>query len=197
MVVNPPFARTPTPPAPVDARAAALAAACRPGLTSGERLRVGIDTVEVAGIEASIDAFGDRFEQRLFTDHELEAAGRVPARRAERLAARFAAKEALIKALSLAEAGVGWRDIEVCSAADGTPSVRLHGLAAAHADAAGVAELAISLSHDGGQACAVVVALCHPPGAGRPRGKLGDDSLPGTPLATAAPSHHADALTTT
>ena len=168
-------------PPPADARAAALAAACRAGLNPGERLRVGIDTVEVAGIEASLAAFGARFEQRLFTADERAAAGRVPARRAERLAARFAAKEAL------GEAGIGWCDIEVCSAADGAPTLRLHGRVAARAAAAGVRELAVSLSHDGGQACAVVVALCTAALADEAVAALGDDRSPGRRFVAAPP----------
>lgn len=172
---------------PIDARAATLAATCQPALWPGERLRVGIDTVDVAGIAASLEAFGDRFERRLFTAHEREAAGRVPARRAERLAARFAAKEAVIKALDLGEAGIGWRDIELCSAADGAPTLQLHGAVAARAAAAGLHELAVSLSHDGGQACAVVVALCTTPVAAEPVALLRDDRSLAGPRAAAPP----------
>lgn len=175
-------------PAPVDARATHLAAACQPALCRGERLRVGIDTVEVAGVEASMAAFGARFERRLFTAHEREAAGRVPARRAERLAARFAAKEAVIKALDLGEAGIGWRDIELCSAADGAPTLQLHGAVAARAAAAGLHEFAVSLSHDGGQACAVVVALCTTPVAAEPVAMLRDDRSLAGPRAAAPPA---------
>jgi holo-[acyl-carrier protein] synthase len=105
------------------------------------------------------------FEARLFTAHERECAARVEGHRAERLAARFAAKEAFIKAFDLAEAGIGWRDVEVRSTAGSRPRLQLHGLAARVAAEAGVQELALSLSHDGAQACAMVVALCGRPSA--------------------------------
>lgn len=145
-----------------DGNEAAIEAACRPGLRGGERLRVGIDTVEVAAIEASLASFGERFEARLFTDHERAAARGVPARQAERLAARFAAKEAVIKAFDLAEIGVGWRDIEVHSEAGHAPRLRLHGRVAALAVAAGLDSLAVSLSHESGHACAMVAAIFNP-----------------------------------
>ncbi len=125
-------------------------------------IRVGIDTVLVSGIEASLAAFGERFMTRLFTPHEIETASATPARRAERLAARFAAKEAAIKAFDLAEAGIDWRHIEVCSDAAGRPRLALHGRAAERAQRLGSVDIALSLSHDGDQACAVVAALISP-----------------------------------
>lgn len=123
-------------------------------------LRVGLDLVEVSRIQESIDRFGDRFLQRLFSDGEIAYARSQPARAAEHLAARFAAKEAAIKAFALSEAGAGWRDIEVQRAADGAPSLALHGRAAEAAARLGVTGVALSLSHDGGYAAAVVTALC-------------------------------------
>jgi holo-[acyl-carrier protein] synthase len=127
-------------------------------------VRVGIDTVSVPAIAESLGRFGERFVQRLFTAREAADAEAVPgdAARHERLAARFAAKEAVIKALDLPEAGVGWRDIELIRGANGRPSLALHGRAAAVAAEAGVHQWAVSISHDAAQACAVVVGLSSP-----------------------------------
>ena len=128
---------------------------------SGGRLRacVGIDTVALAHLSESLDAFGERFTQRLFTPAEQADAAAEATGRVARLAARFAAKEATIKALGLSDVGVDWRHIEVRRAADGAPTLHLQGRALAQAQALGVHGLSVSLSHDGGQACAVVVGL--------------------------------------
>lgn len=125
----------------------------------GQRLRAGIDTVLVSRLQESLDHFGERFLHRLFTDAEQAAAGGAP----ERLAARFAAKEAAIKAFALSEAGTAWRDIEVQRTDDGACTLALHGRAAEAAERLGVVHIALSLSHDGGYAGAVVTALCGAP----------------------------------
>jgi holo-[acyl-carrier protein] synthase len=120
--------------------------------------RVGIDLAQVSAIENSLRAFGDRFAHRLFTQGELDYAASGRGVRAQRLAARFAAKEAVIKALGLSEAGVSWRDIEVIKLADGACAVALHGRAAQIAQAMGARHLSLSLSHEGDYAGAVVSA---------------------------------------
>jgi holo-[acyl-carrier protein] synthase len=112
-------------------------------------LRVGIDLVSASRIAESIARFGERFLQRVFTERELAYARGAP----ERLAARFAAKEAAKKALDLD--GVSWRDLEVVRAASGAPELVLHGAARA---AAGACELAMSMSHEGDHATAIVIA---------------------------------------
>jgi len=121
-------------------------------------LLLGTDIVRISRIEESLERFGDRFVRRLFTTAEIDYAGSVRALSAQRLAARFAAKEAALKAFGLCEAGVGWREIEVHRASDGACSLVLHGkaaqLAGERADGA-----ALSLSHDGDYAIAVVAAL--------------------------------------
>lgn len=124
-------------------------------------VRVGIDTVSVAAIAESLREFGERFLRRYFSAQETADAHAVDGDAAlhERLAARFAAKEAVIKALDLPEAGIAWRDIELVRAASGRPSLRLNGRAAEIAQALGVREWAVSISHEREQACAVVVAL--------------------------------------
>jgi holo-[acyl-carrier protein] synthase len=78
------------------------------------------------------------------------------------LAARFAAKEAAIKALRLANEGVSWLDIEVCKLADGDCELALHGKVAVLAGQMGVEQIALSLSHDGDYAGAFVTVLSRP-----------------------------------
>lgn len=126
------------------------------------RLRVGLDVVDIRRVSESIERFGPRFAQRLFSDDEIAYAQSGEGQAAERLAARFAAKEAAIKAFDLAELGVGWRDIEVQKLPSGACRLALHGRAAAEAQRLGVSEIALSLSHDGDFAAAVVTALLAP-----------------------------------
>jgi len=122
-----------------------------------KRTRVGIDIVQVSRIEESLREFGERFAQRLFTEHELADAGTAPSQRSERLAARFAAKEATLKAFDLCESGIDWREMEVRRLADGRCALHLHGKAASLA-ATSNEDIALSLSHDGGYAVAIVAA---------------------------------------
>ena len=121
------------------------------------RTRVGIDIVQISRIADSVAQFGDRFTQRLFTPSELAYATAVPSLAAERLAARFAAKEAAFKAFELSEAGIDWRELEVRRLEDGACRLVLHGKAAKCAGAHDN-EAALSLSHDGDYAIAVVAA---------------------------------------
>ena len=100
-------------------------------------------------VEESLARFGERFLRRVFTEGEIAYATSAPALAAERLAARFAAKEAAIKALGLADQGIGWRQIEVERQASGKCRVVLHGAARAAAARAGVGALSVSLSHEG------------------------------------------------
>jgi len=118
--------------------------------------RLGFDLARISGIAESIRVFGRRFTDRLFTPQELDYALAASGLCAERLAARFAAKEAVIKALQLSEAGVAFRDIEVVKQADGSCTIALHGKARRIADGLGVQRILVSLSHDGDCAGAVV-----------------------------------------
>ena len=117
--------------------------------------RVGIDLVQIPRLEQAIARWGSRFLLRVFTPRELQdSRSRVPS-----LAARFAAKEAAAKALgSGVMAGISWCEIEVVSAAGGQPELRLHGEAQRQALRLGLEEWAVSLSHSGDQALAVVIA---------------------------------------
>jgi holo-[acyl-carrier protein] synthase len=122
-------------------------------------VRLGIDLVHIPRIQESLQSFGDAFAQKLFTAAEIAYADAAAHDRAQRYAARFAAKEAAIKALSLSDAGISWRDIEVQRAADGSCSIALHGEVAAIALAQGIGRCIVCLSHDGDYAAAVVAAL--------------------------------------
>jgi holo-[acyl-carrier protein] synthase len=126
----------------------------------GERLRVGMDLVQISRIAESLEQFGERFLRKLFTEGEIAYARQSATGTSERLAARFAAKEAAIKAFSFSDAGIGWRDIEVCKLPDGGCRLALHGKAAQQASQLGVSDIALSLSHDGDYATAVVTAFC-------------------------------------
>jgi holo-[acyl-carrier protein] synthase len=145
--------------APVAAALSGLA------LPPGMRLLLGIDTVSVAGVRESMAQFGARFEARLFTAHELHSASRgTQPQREERLAARFAAKEAALKAFGWSNAGIDWRDIEVhTDAGTGQPALALHGRAAELAGRLACGPASLSLSHDGDQAVAIVAALTSAP----------------------------------
>jgi holo-[acyl-carrier protein] synthase len=125
---------------------------------------LGTDIVEVARIAAAVARHGDRFLARCFRPGELAAAGRGT-RRAQALGARWAAKEALLKALPGSPAGIGYRQIEVVADPDGAPALRLHGRARAAWQECGSPRLLLSLSHERGHALAVVVLeRASPPG---------------------------------
>jgi len=117
----------------------------------------GVDLCEVPRIEASIARYGSRFLERIFTAREIAYADRK-ANRFERYAARFAAKEAGMKALGTGWShGVRWRDIEVSRQPGGRPTITFHGKAAEFAVRLGVVHVALSLSHTAEQAIAQVI----------------------------------------
>jgi holo-[acyl-carrier protein] synthase len=117
----------------------------------------GIDLAEVPRIADSIRRFGDRFVQRIFTEGEIHYC-ESKANRVERYAARFAAKEAAMKALGTGWShGVTWRDLEVCRMPGGRPTITFHGKAAEFATRLGVVHVALSLSHTKDHAIAQVI----------------------------------------
>ncbi|MDJ0766156.1 MAG: holo-ACP synthase [Myxococcota bacterium] len=118
-------------------------------------LGLGIDVCPIDRIEQVLGRHGDIFSRRVFTDSEQAHAGDGRAR-AERLAARWAAKEASIKALG-GPSGLRWRDMEVVNAPSGAPALLFHGQAAERAQEMGVVRRFLSLSHAGGVAVAVVI----------------------------------------
>lgn len=122
----------------------------------------GIDLVPIDRIHRMLEEHGPRFLDRCFTAHEKEVC-LARAKPAEALAARFAAKEAILKALGTGWAGgIAWTDAEVITLPTGAPSVALHNLAARIADERGIGAWLISLTHAGGVAMASVIALGEP-----------------------------------
>ena len=107
----------------------------------------GVDLAEVRRIRASIERFGVRFIERIYTPAEIAYVERK-ANRWERYAARFAAKEAGMKAIGTGwRHGVRWQDFEVANLPSGKPTLRLHGVAARVAEELGVRNVSLSLTH--------------------------------------------------
>ncbi|MFZ5825172.1 MAG: holo-ACP synthase [Bacillota bacterium] len=121
-------------------------------------LGTGIDIIEVERIEQALSRHGDRLLARLFTPGEIAYSESSKTHRTRRLAARFAAKEATLKAFGLGLRDVKWTDIEVVRDDLGKPALRLTGRLAEIAAERGVAELHLSLSHCKEYAIAQVVA---------------------------------------
>jgi len=120
-------------------------------------LGTGVDIAEVPRIRESIERFGDRFLRRIFTDGEIRYCERK-ATRFESYAARFAAKEAGMKALGTGwSRGVRWRDIEVVRPKGQRPTIQFHGEAAAIAAQLGTKNIALSLTHTSEEALAHVI----------------------------------------
>jgi holo-[acyl-carrier protein] synthase len=119
-------------------------------------LGIGVDLTPISRMQRAFDAHPERLEARLFTDAE-RAYCRGKASVAQHFAARFAAKEAVLKALHVPE-GLRWHELEVVNDADGAPSLRLHGNAAAAAQKQGVRALHLSITHADDSALAFVVA---------------------------------------
>lgn len=117
-------------------------------------ISVGVDIIEIHRVAATLERFGERFLNRIFTPGEIAyCRGRAP-----QLAARFAAKEAVMKALGTGTRGVAWREVEVTRKPTGEPGIQLHGRAAARAEKLGIDRIAISISHSREYAVASVVS---------------------------------------
>jgi len=121
-------------------------------------IAIGIDLVEVARIEASVRRYGAHFLDRVFTmDEQRYCGSKVNA--GERYAARFAAKEAAMKALGTGwSQGVTWRDLEVGRELSGRPTLLVHGAAQARAVQLGIRHWSLSLTHTPEYAMAQVAA---------------------------------------
>jgi len=122
-------------------------------------LATGVDIIEIARVQRVVERHGERFLERIFTPAELARYRRHPAE----LAARFAAKEAVSKALGvgmqhLSDRGIAWQEVEILPDPHGKPEVYLSGRAADLASAQGLHRWAISLSHSREYAVAFVVA---------------------------------------
>ncbi|MFC1908187.1 holo-ACP synthase [Chloroflexota bacterium] len=113
---------------------------------------IGIDIIEIARIEKAIAHWGENFLHRVYTEPELKLYHKKPSS----LAARFAGKEAVIKALGTQAKSISWKEIEILSDPSGKPLVYLYGKAQNQANDLGLEELAISLSHSKEYAIACV-----------------------------------------
>jgi holo-[acyl-carrier protein] synthase len=114
---------------------------------------IGIDIIEIARIEKAVARWEASFLRRVYTESELS----LYHKKTPSLAARFAGKEAVIKALGTQTKGISLREIEILADADGKPLVNLSGKAQIQADSLGLGSLAISLSHSRGHAVAFVI----------------------------------------
>jgi len=129
---------------------------------SGAQLRIGADLVEIERVAQLVTKYVTA-EERLFTEGE-RAYCRGKPRRHQHLAARWAAKEAVGKALGTGVGGaVAWKDVEVVAESHGRPLIRLHGEASRWAERHGLTQLEVSLSHTGELAMAYVVAFVTAP----------------------------------
>ena len=121
-------------------------------------LSSGVDIIEISRIRRVLDRYSQRFLHRVYTDGEIAyCQGRAP-----NLAARFAAKEATMKALGTGIRGVGWKDIEITRRESGAPGILLHGRARLRAQRLGVLDISLSLSHSREYAVAFVVLQREP-----------------------------------
>ena len=121
-------------------------------------LSTGVDIIEIERVGRLLERYGQRFLDRVYTPEEIAyCRGRAP-----NLAARFAAKEATMKALGTGVRGVSWKDIEVVRHESGAPAIKLHGRAKLRAQRLGLQEIAVSLSHSREYAVASVVIQLQP-----------------------------------
>lgn len=119
------------------------------------KLQTGIDLLEIRRIRDLLGRHGKRFLARVYTPAEVALCNG----RAEALAGRFAAKEAVSKALGCGIGEVGWKDIEILADEKKAPALHLHGAAAQKAEALGLANWSVSISHSQEFAIAMVVAM--------------------------------------
>ena len=118
------------------------------------RHEIGIDLIDIDRIHAVLGKFPERFRVRVLTEYEQRYCGN----KVERIAGRWAAKEAISKVLGLGVRGVGWREIEILPNRAGAPQVYLHRRAARRAEALDLEEVTVSISHERRMAVAVAVA---------------------------------------
>lgn len=126
--------------------------------------RIGLDIASVDDVHAAVQRWGDRYLKRVYTPAELADCRRGDCTAAERLAARFAAKEAVMKTLRpRSDEPLPWTSIAIDHDAVGAPVVRLSGPAAQLAGRVGVRHISISLTHEGAVAAAIALtSINHP-----------------------------------
>ncbi|WP_293129854.1 holo-ACP synthase [Microcoleus sp. bin38.metabat.b11b12b14.051] len=134
---------------------------------------LGTDIVYVPRIQAALDRFGDRFLEKVYTRGEQSDCGQLNSQDSNikgkmnrvscnQLAGRWAAKEAVVKALGTGWRGIRYADVEIRRSENGAPNVQLHGTAAARASVWLNCQWQLSLSHDGDYSMATAIALCTP-----------------------------------
>jgi holo-[acyl-carrier protein] synthase len=120
-------------------------------------LGTGVDIAEVPRIAAAIERFGERFLKRVFTEAEIQYCGSKH-NKVERFAARFAAKEAALKAIGTGlRMGISWQEVEVTRLPGGRPTITFHGVAEQFAKKLGAKRAHLSLSHTEEHAIAYVI----------------------------------------
>jgi holo-[acyl-carrier protein] synthase len=119
------------------------------------KLATGVDLIEIARIDEVVSRHGKYYLERVFTPAELEYCGK----RAESLAGRFAAKEAVAKALGTGIGDVSWKEIEILGDEQNAPRLILHGMAESKARELGFTTWSVSISHSQSHSVAFVVAI--------------------------------------
>lgn len=119
------------------------------------KLATGVDLIEIGRIKDVISRHGNHWLERIFTPAELAQYGK----RAESLAGRFAAKEAVTKALGCGIGEVSWKDIEILGDEQNAPVLKLHGAAERKAGELGLTSWSVSISHNQSHTVAMVVAI--------------------------------------
>ncbi|MFQ3618786.1 MAG: holo-ACP synthase [Cyanobacteriota bacterium] len=136
-------------------------------MNSSLNISLGTDIVYIPRIRALIDRFGDRFLKKVYTAIEQQDCGQAYAQAIEnqagiaRLAGRWAAKEAVVKAMGTGWRGIRYTDVEIQRQRSGAPTVCLHGAAARWVTQVGGGNWQLSLSHDGEYAIATAMFLTH------------------------------------
>jgi holo-[acyl-carrier protein] synthase len=120
---------------------------------------VGLDAIEIERVAEAIERHGDRFLARVYTDEERRVASNAGDAAAQFYAGRFAAKEAVLKALGTGYAkGLAFHEVEILRAPEGAPTIVLHGEVKARAAALGITKILVSITHNRTDAHAVAVA---------------------------------------
>ncbi len=119
------------------------------------KIATGVDLIEIARIEEVVARHGKHYLERIFTPAELEYCGK----RAESLAGRWAAKEAVAKALGTGIGDVAWTEIEILGDEQNAPALILHGMAESKAKELGLTNWSVSISHSQSHTVAFVVAV--------------------------------------
>ena len=127
--------------------------------SQGVNIAVGIDLIEVGRVRKVFEKHGERFLRRVFTEKEVQQCRRAGAVRATRLAGRFAAKEAISKALGTGLHGLAWREMEIVQLRSGRPTVTLYGNARRRAEFLGLGAFDVSIADLAEFSIAVAVAV--------------------------------------